>query len=40
MSVTDEQWAQAESERQRQAELVQTLVNLVRRLGAEQNNYL
>ena len=40
MSVTGEQWAQAESERQRQAELVQTLVNEVRRLGAEQHNYL
>ena len=40
MSVTGEQWAQAESERQRQVELVQTLVNEVRRLGAEQHNYL
>ena len=39
MSVTGEQWAEAESERQRQAELVQTLVNEVRRLGAEHYNY-
>ena len=40
MSVTAEQWAQAEAERQRQAELVQTLINEVRRLGTEQNNNL
>ena len=40
MSVTAEQWAQAEAERQRQAEMVQTLINEVRRLGTEQNNNL
>ena len=40
MSVTAEQWVQAEAERQRQAELVQTLINEVRRLGTEQNNNL
>ena len=40
MSVTAEQWAQAEAERQRQAEMVQTLINKVRRLGKEQNNNL
>ena len=40
MSVTAEQWAQAEAERQRQAELVQTLINEVRRLGTEQSNNL
>ena len=40
MSVTAEQWAQAEAERQRQTELVQTLINEVRRLGTEQNNNL
>ena len=40
MSVTAEQWAQAEAERQRQAEMVQTLMNEVRRLGTEQNNNL
>ena len=38
MNVTAEQWAQAE--RQRQAEMVQTLFNEVRRLGTEQNNNL
>ena len=38
MSVRAEQWAQAEAERQRQAEMVQTLINEVRRLGTEQNN--
>ena len=37
MSVTAEQWAQAEAERQRQADLVQTLIHEVRRLGTEQN---
>ena len=40
MSVTTEQWAEAEGERQRQAEMVQTLINGVRRLGMEQNNNL
>ena len=40
MSVTAEQWAQAEAERQRQADMVQTLINEVRRLGTEQNNNL
>ena len=40
MSVAAEQWAQAEAERQRQAEMVQTLINEVRRLGTEQNNNL
>ena len=40
MNVTSEQWAQAEAERQRQAEMVQTLFNEVRRLGTEQNNNL
>ena len=40
MNVTVEQWAQAEAERQRQAEMVQTLFNEVRRLGAEQSNNL
>ena len=40
MSVTAEQWAQAEAERLRQAEMVQTLINEVRRLGTEQNNNL
>ena len=40
MNVTAEQWAQAEAERQRQAEMVQTLFNEVRRLGTEQNDYL
>ena len=40
MSVTAGQWAQAEIERQRQAELVQTLINEVRRLGTEQHNSL
>ena len=39
MSVSEEQWAQAEIERQRQPELVQTLINEVRRLGAEQHTY-
>ena len=38
--MTAEQWAQAEAERQRQAEVVQTLFNEVRRLGIEQNNNL
>ena len=37
MSVIGGQCAQAETERQRQAELVQTLVNEVRRLRAEQH---
>ena len=40
MNVTAEQWAQAAAERQRQAEMVQTLTNEVRRLGTEQNNNL
>ena len=40
MNVTAEQWAQAEAERQRQAEVVQTLFNEVRRLGTEQSNNL
>ena len=40
ISVTAEQWAQAEAERQRQAQMVQTLINEVRRLGTEQNNNL
>ena len=40
MNVTAEQWAQAEAKRQRQAEMVQTLVNEVRRLGTEQSNNL
>ena len=40
MNLTAEQWAQAEAERQRQAEMVQTLINEVRRLGTEQNNNL
>ena len=40
MNVTAEQWAQAEAERQRQAEMVQTLFNEVRRLGTEQSNNL
>ena len=40
MNVTAEQWAQAEAERQRQAEMVQTLFNEVRRLGTEQRNNL
>ena len=40
MSVTAEQWAEAEAERQRQAEMVQTLINEVPRLGTEQNNNL
>ena len=40
MNVTAEHWAQAEAERQRQAEMVQTLINEVRRLGTEQNNNL
>ena len=38
--MTGEQWAQAEAERQRQAETVQTLFNEVRRLGTEQSNNL
>ena len=38
--MTAEQWAKAEAERQRQAEMVQTLINEVRRLGTEQNNNL
>ena len=38
MGVTADQWAQAEAERPRQAEMVQTLINEVRRLGTEQNN--
>ena len=37
MCLTAQQWAQAEAERQRQAE---TLINEVRRLGTEQNNNL
>ena len=36
MNVTAEQWAQAEAERQRQAEMLQILFNEVRRLGTEQ----
>ena len=40
MSVKAEQWAQAEAERQRQAEMVQTLINEVRRLGTEQSSNL
>ena len=40
MNVTSEQWAQAEAERQRQTEMVQTLFNEVRQLGTEQNNNL
>ena len=40
MSVTAGQRAQAEADRQRQADVVQTLVNEVRRLGTEQNNNL
>ena len=40
MSVTAEQWAQAEAERQRQAEMVQTLINEVRQMGTEQNDNL
>ena len=40
MNVTAEQWAQAEAERQRQAEMVQTLSNEVRRLGTEQSHNL
>ena len=40
MNVTAGQWAQAEAERQRQAEMVQTLFNEVRRLGTEQSNNL
>ena len=40
MSVTAEQWAQAEAERRRQADMVQTLFNEVRRLGTEQTNNL
>ena len=40
MSVTAEQWAQAEAERQKQAAMVQTLINEVRRKGTEQNNNL
>ena len=40
MSVTAEQLAQAEAERQRQAEMVQTHFIEVRRLGTEQSNNL
>ena len=40
MSVTAEQWAQAEAERQRQAEMVQTLINEVRRWETKHNNNL
>ena len=40
MSVTAEQGAQAEAERQRRADMVQPLINEVRRLGAQQNNNL
>ena len=40
MDVTAEQWAQTEAERQRHAEMVQTLFNEVRRLGTEQSNNL
>ena len=40
MNVTAGQWAQAEAERQRQAEMMQTLFNEVRRLGTEQSNNL
>ena len=38
MNVTAVQWGQAGAERQRQADMVQTLLNEVRRLGTEQNN--
>ena len=37
MSVTTEQRVQAEAERQKQADVAQTLINEVRRLGTEQN---
>ena len=40
MNVTVEQRAQAEAERQRQAETAQTPFNEVRRLGTEQSNNL
>ena len=40
MNATTEQWAQAEAERQRQAEMLQTFFNEVRRLGTEQSNNL
>ena len=40
MNVTAEQWAQAEAERQKQPEMVQTLFNEVPRLGTEQSNSL
>ena len=40
MSMTAEQWAQAEAERQRQADVVQTLINEVRRSGTKQSNNL
>ena len=40
MNVTVEEWTQAEAERQRQAEMVQTLFNEVRRLRTEQSNNL
>ena len=40
MSVTAEQWAQPQPERQRQADKVQTLINVVRRGETEQNNNL
>ena len=40
MNVTAEQWAQAEAEGQRQAEMVQTLFNEIRRVGTEQSNNL
>ena len=40
MNVTAEWWAEAEAERQRQAEMVQTLFREVRRLGTEQSNNL
>ena len=36
MNVTAEQWAQAEAERQKQADVVQSLINDVRQLGTEQ----
>ena len=40
MNVTAEQWAQADAARQRQADMLQTFVNEVRRLGTEQHNNL
>ena len=40
MRVTVEQWGQAEADRQRQSDMVQTLINEVRRLGTVQSNHL